>query len=92
MNIKDLISELLEYPMDAIIEIIVGGDSLSVSEVKQQYGFSEYVKITTDTDNEKLIDKDELGELKEEAEKAKDLEEEVERLNEKINLIVSSDE
>lgn len=96
MNVKDLISELLEYPMDATIEIIVGGESLSVSEVKQQYGFSEYVKITTDTDNEELIYSDDLQELRDallsHVDKIGELQTEIETLEEQIDSIVSADE
>lgn len=96
MQVKELISELLEYPMDATIEIIVGDESLSVSEVKQQYGFSEYVKITTDTDDEELINKSELEELRnglgDSIEYITELQDEINTLNGKIELIVSADE
>lgn len=64
MNGRDLILELLDLPLDATIEISIGGDEVGIAEVKTRYGFSDYIQIVIDDNRVELIDKTDLEELR----------------------------
>lgn len=89
-TVKELIKELLEYNMDSEVELILDDEEFHEFEVmKADWIFNSSIQFRIDHKGMKLIDGDDLEELKDSVEhlegRVKDLEEERDSLQQRLD-------
>jgi hypothetical protein len=89
MDVRTLITELLEFDMDMEVEFAVGGDEISDFELTHAGYKRQYLHFKLDTNGEELIDTDVLQGLRDGFEnledRVKELEEERDSLQNQID-------